>query len=215
MSFDNELGKITLYKGVFSTERMFETVRDTLKWKRNSIHGNHDRMTWDGTKAKNKHKKLFKEIGDKIKSIFPNYKKELGKYNFANHYKGKDNRTFWHHDSDINPGEEIVMVTFGSPRTLTFVDYRTDKAYDFVLGDGDVVIFDFNWNMNTFHAIEKTNRNTGECISVQFFSLRDESQWTAEQKRAWKESEPIKKQAVARRRNYVKKLFARRKRKRE
>ena len=215
MSFDNELGKITLYKGVFPTEGMFDTLRDTLKWKRNSMHGNHDRMTWDGKNAENKHKKLFKEMGDKIKSVIPDYKGELGEENFANHYKGKENRTFWHRDANLNPDGDVVMVTFGAPRTLTFVDYRTDKAYNFVLGDGDVVIFDFNWNMNTFHAIEKTNQCTGERISVQFLSLRDESQWTAELKRAWKESEPIKKQAIARRRNYIKKLLERRKRKRE
>ena len=69
-------------------------MRDTFEWKRNSIHGNHDRMIWDGTKASNKakHIKLFTEIRKNIESALG--VKDIGTTNFLNYYKNEGNRTF-------------------------------------------------------------------------------------------------------------------------
>lgn len=207
--FNNELGRLCLYRKAYpnhemvANETMFERLRDTLDWKRNSMHGNHDRMIWDGTKATCKYKQLMSEIGRNIERVLG--VKDIGDNNFANYYKNEGNRTFWHRDHDINPDDLVTMVTFGSPRTLTFVDYMTDKVYEVELGDYDIVTFDFNWNMNTFHAVEKSRKEEGERISLQFFNIHSPQKWGRENLKKWKETEPIKEKAVSRRRSKINK----------
>ena len=212
--FNNELGRLCLYRKAYvdretvtesdrEVVNMFEKLRDTLEWKRNSMHGNHDRMTWDGRKSANKHKEFFSDMKKNIEHVLG--VEDIGNNNFANYYKNEGNRTFWHRDYDINPDDLVTMVTFGSPRILTFVDYRTDKVYEVELGDRDIVTFDFNWNMNTFHAVEKSRKHEGERISLQFFNLHCPKKWGKENLKKWRETEPIKKQAVSRRRSKVNK----------
>lgn len=160
IKFDNHLGKLYVFKKAYPGNR-FNDVRDTFNWHRNSMHGNHDRMIWDGDKNRKtkEQKKLLDEIGDHIKDSIG--LDTLGTYNFLNHYKNRSSRTFWHRDGDFNPGEWVVMVTFGSPRILTFVDYMTDETYPVELGNGDIVAFNFEWNLNTFHAVEQTKDQVG------------------------------------------------------
>jgi hypothetical protein len=122
-----------------------------------------------------------------------------------NYYKNKGNRTFWHRDEDINPGEYVVMVSFGATRTLTFTDYKTGRTYPVKLNDRDIVAFDFDFNMNTFHAVEATKSDVGERISLQYFQVKDSKKWGKKNLDKWKETEVDKKKGISKRRTIVNK----------
>lgn len=200
----NKLGNVLVFREAFPDDN-FDELKECFNWKRNSMHGNHDRMTWDGTKMnKNKEqKKLLDKIG---KQITKTIKIDgLGKTNFMNYYKNKSNRTFWHRDEDINPGEYVVMISFGATRTLTFTDYKTGRTYPVKLNDRDIVAFDFYFNMNTFHAVEATKSDVGERISLQYFQVKDSNKWGKKNLNKWKETEADKKKGISKRRTIVNK----------
>lgn len=208
LTIDNHLGRVEVYRKAYP-DSLFQQLKNALEWKRNSMHGNHDRMVWDGLKVNQQDKpNIINLIGDKICTALG--VDNIGSESFANYYQGNQNRTFWHRDADINPNETVVMVTFGESRVLTFTDYRTDETYPIDLGDRDIVVFDYNWNLNTFHAVERTIAVAGERISLQFFNARDEKKWTKDQLKEWFDTEPIKKQGVFRRREKVKRLLKKR-----
>ncbi len=121
---NNQLGNVLVFREAFSKD-YFDKLKKTFDWKRNSMHGNHDRMIWDGTKMKKNKKQtnILENIGEIISKTIKI--DSLGKVNFMNYYKNKSNRTFWHRDEDINPEEYVVMVSFGASRTLTFTDYKS------------------------------------------------------------------------------------------
>lgn len=200
-AISNKLGNVLLFREAFPDSK-FNELKECFNWKRNSMHGNHDRMIWDGTKMKkNKEQvKLLNKIG---KTITKTIKIDgLGTINFMNYYRNKSNRTFWHRDEDINPGEYVVMVSFGASRTLTFTDYKTGKTYPVKLNDRDIIAFDFDFNMNTFHAVESTKDDVGERISLQYFEMKDSKKWGKALKK-WKETESDKKKGISKRRSFV------------
>lgn len=206
--------------GIRSFNFSMEQFRDITKWKCNQYHGNHDRMTWDSrktdpTKEQSKYlSKMHQHLSKVFSSGFDLARKlgiKVGQKNFANHYKSNSNRTFWHRDRDFDPGCWVVVVSLGATRTLTFVDYRTDEVHKLVLKNGDIVAFDFDWNMNHFHAVEEAKDETGERISIQFFTPK--TLWTKYYQQMWKETAPLVRRAIAKRRTKVKKLLANSKRK--
>jgi alkylated DNA repair dioxygenase AlkB len=207
VSYHNHDGTLSVYRGYFPKKAgamWLERVRESLTWSKHTIHGNHDRLTWDGKKIQPDEKPgIINQIGQIVKKALGNV--EIGSEQFANCYESGENRTFWHRDYNLNPNESVVMVSFGAARTLTFVDYRTDEEYPIILGDGDIVVFDFKWNFHTFHAVERSAEAVGERISLQFFHARDAQKWTQSQLDEWSRTEQLKKRAIIRRRIKVNK----------
>lgn len=212
VSYHNRDGTLTVYRGYFPREKSgepswFKQVQESLSWSKHTIHGNHDRLIWDGKKVgPNDKPEVLNKIGKILKKVLNNT--TIGAEHFANWYKNGENRTFWHRDFNLNPNESVVMVSFGATRTLTFVDYCTDEEYPVALNDGDIVVFDFKWNFHTFHAVEKTMEAAGERISLQFFQTRDVHKWTQSQIDEWHQTEPKKRLGIIRRREKVNKVFA-------
>jgi len=135
-------GTAILRRGVLkpaAAAAWFERLEKTLPWHVRKIHGNVDRTIWDGTVANKVTPEAGEAVGELKEQLEAALDLELGPDSFGNHYRTAADRTFWHLDHDINPGDVIHVVSFGGARMLTFVDLVTQESYDFEVGDGDVV----------------------------------------------------------------------------
>ena len=200
-------GKAIVYKNVFNSKesaKYFNLLHKTLPWHIKKIHGNVDRPIFDyatsyqSKKTKTLLLKLKNEMEKRLEI-------EMGSDSFANHYRDKKDRTFWHLDHDINPDENIYVVSFGGDRVLTFIDLRTNESHDFLLQDGDVVSFDYEWNIHMVHAVEKSKIHTEPRISLQYFNRKYPERWNERENTRWKKALELRKKVVSKRRTLVNK----------
>lgn len=143
-------GKACQYKGFVGpalASKWYAELDEKMVCSVKPMHGNVDRPTHDYKSKKD----VLGPEGVQLMDFMRVWLcgklgvESVGSKNFGNKYRDGKDRTFWHLDHDVNPGDTIYILSFGAPRILTFVWLETGETYDFEIGNGDLVSFDYEW----------------------------------------------------------------------
>lgn len=84
---------------------------------------------------------------------------------WMNLYRNGSDFTPYHKDSY---NCKVVTVSFGSTRKFSIKD-KLGKVTSFDLSNGDIFVFDEDFNSNHQHTITKTTKKVGPRVSIVFF----------------------------------------------
>lgn len=89
---------------------------------------------------------------------------------YASFYEDGDSELLFRNDKEqqVDLNQPIFILSYGSPRYITFKDIETHEEYDFLLNDGDLCIMSENSQVNYLHAVKKSTEFNEPRLALSF-----------------------------------------------